>query len=70
MIPKSKKLVDEWKKTFKKISEKDDISEVFRSVYQAYKNNRAVIEIMDEIYGTGSIPFVGKAMEYNDFNCN
>ncbi|WP_019849088.1 MerR family transcriptional regulator [Desulfitobacterium sp. PCE1] len=64
--PEIQKLVDEWKETFKEISEKDDISEAFRRIYHAYMNSREVIEMMDEIYGNGSIVFVGKAMEYND----
>lgn len=67
--PEIQKLVGEWKETFKKISEKDDVSEVFKSVYHAYMNSREIIKIMDEIYGDGSISFVGKAMEYYDI-CN
>lgn len=66
--PEIQRLVDEWKETFKEMSEKDDISEAFRTVYRAYMNSQAVIKIMDEIYGDGSIAFVGKAMEYNDNN--
>ena len=64
--PEVQKLVDEWKETFKKISKMDDISEAFRRIYNAYMTSQAVIEMMDEIYGDGSIVFVGKAMEYND----
>ena len=66
--PEIQKLVNEWKETFKKIAEKDDISETFRRIYHAYMNSRQVIKIMDETYGDGSIIFVGKAMEYNDMN--
>lgn len=59
-------LIEEWKETFKKIAETDDISEIFRSVYHNYMNNKVIIKINDEAYGEGSTVYVGKAMEYND----
>lgn len=61
-------LVDEWKKTAQKLFQMDDISEIFRGIYHSYMNSKEVIKVMDEIYGDGSIAFVGKAMEYNDIN--
>lgn len=60
------RLIEEWKETFKKIAETDDISEIFRSVYHNFMNNKVIIKINDETYGEGSTVYVGKAMEYND----
>lgn len=68
--PEVQKLVNDWKETFTKISELDDISEIFRRIYQSYMNNQEIIKLMDEMYGDGSIVFVGKAMEYHDLNCH
>lgn len=64
--PEVQTLVDRWKETFRKIAEKDDISDAFKKVYHAYQNSRPIIDLMDETYGEGSIEFVGKAMEYHD----
>lgn len=61
-------LVTEWKEVFKMILEKDDISETFQRIYRSYMTSQDVIKIMDEIYGDGSIVFVGKAMEYHELN--
>jgi len=44
----------------------EDISEIFRQMYHGYMESKEVIKVMDEIYGDGTIVFVGKAMEYND----
>ncbi len=62
------KLVNEWKETAQKIFQMEDISEIFRRIYHGYMESKEVIKVMDEIYGDGSIVFVGKAMEYNDIN--
>lgn len=64
--PEVQKLVDEWKKTAQKLFQMDDISEIFRQIYHSYMDSKEIIKVMDEIYGEGSIVFVGKAMEYND----
>jgi hypothetical protein len=67
-LPEVQKLVEEWKKTAQKIFQMDDISEIFRRIYHGYMTSNEIIKAMDEIYGDGSIVFVGKAMEYNDIN--
>jgi DNA-binding transcriptional MerR regulator len=67
-LPEVQKLVEEWKKTAQKIFQMEDISEIFRQLYHGYMTNNEIIKAMDEIYGDGSIVFVGKAMEYNDIN--
>jgi DNA-binding transcriptional MerR regulator len=67
--PEVQKLVDEWKETFREITGKEDITEAFHRIYQAYMNSQEIIKWMDELYGIGSTVFVGKAMEYNDINC-
>lgn len=64
--PEIQKLVEEWKITFQKIAEMEDISEQFKRIYNCYMNSKPIIEYMDKIYGEGSIVFVGKAMEYYD----
>jgi len=64
--PEVQKLVDEWKETAQKLFQMEDISEIFKRIYHGYMNSKEVIKVMDEIYGDGSIVFVGRAMEYND----
>ncbi|MDF2942733.1 MAG: putative transcriptional regulator [Herbinix sp.] len=64
--PEIQKLVVEWKITAQKVFQIEDITELFRQIYHAYMESKEVIKAMDEIYGEGSIVFVGKAMEYND----
>lgn len=66
--PEVQKLVVDWKQTAQLIFQMDDISEVFRLIYNGYMDKQEVIKAMDDIYGEGSIVYVGKAMEYNDNN--
>lgn len=64
--PQIQELVDEWKSIASQLFQMEDITETFRLIYQGYQNSEEVIKAMDDIYGEGSIVFVGKAMEYND----
>jgi DNA-binding transcriptional MerR regulator len=64
--PEVQMLVEEWKKTAQKIFQMEDISKIFRQIYHGYMNSKEVIKVMDEIYGEGSIVFVGRAMKFND----
>ncbi len=66
--PKVQKLVNQWKETAKEIFETDEYLDMFRRIYSGYMNNTEVIKVMDEMYGSGAITFVGKAMEYNDIH--
>ncbi len=66
--PKVQKLVNQWKETAKEIFEMDEYLDMFRRIYSGYMNNTEVIKVMDEMYGSGAITFVGKAMEYNDIH--
>jgi len=64
------KLVDEWKETFKLMLEKYDLLEKFpqqfQQIYHTYMDGIEIKKYLDEMYGEGSIAFVGRAMEYND----
>jgi len=64
------KLVDEWKETFKLMLEKYDLLEKFpqqfQQIYHTYMDGTEIKKYLDEMYGEGSIAFVGRAMEYND----
>ena len=66
--PKVQKLVNQWKETAKEIFEMDEYLDMFRRIYSGYMNNTEVIKVMDEMYGSGAITFVGKAMECNDIH--
>jgi DNA-binding transcriptional MerR regulator len=66
--PKVQKLVNEWKDTAKKLFKMDDITEVFRHLYNSYISNDVIIKAVDDMYGNGSAVFAGKSMQYNDKN--
>ncbi len=65
-LPEIQTMVAEWKTTFQTISQMDDITEIFHTIYHGYMESPEVIKAMDNIYGEGSTVFVGKAMEYYD----
>ncbi len=68
--PEVQRLVDVWKETYKMMLEKYDVLEkfpqMFPQTYHSYMDSKEIIKYLDEIYGEGSITFVGRAMEYND----
>jgi DNA-binding transcriptional MerR regulator len=65
-LPEIQQLVMEWKDTFGKLMQMEDISEMFRQMYHGYMESPEIIQAMDHIYGEGSTVFLGKAMEYYD----